>query len=92
MQMLGAGNPAAARRTAALTVGLCCVYSGIITVLILGLGYRIGYIFTDAPKVIAIVGKIAWLAAIYQLPDAVYGVFSGVLRCPSTLVLYCLLL
>ena len=61
-------------------MSLCLVYSAIVTVVIAVLGYRIGYIFTSAPNVVAVVGKIAYLAAIYQVPDAIYGVFSGVLR------------
>lgn len=78
--MLGAGNPSAAQRTAFLTVGLCLIYSSIVTILIAVFRKDVGYIFTNAPKVVALCSKISILAAVYQLPDAVYGVFSGVLR------------
>lgn len=61
-------------------MGLCAIYSGIMTILIAVLRNQVGYIFTNAPKVVALCAKISVLAAIYQLPDAVYGVFSGVLR------------
>ena len=63
-----------------LTMGLCLIYSTVTTILIAALRSKVGYIFTSAPKVVALVSKISLLAAIYQLPDAVYGVFSGVLR------------
>lgn len=61
-------------------MGLCAIYSGIMTILIAACHKQVGYIFTSAPRVIAVVSKISFLAAIYQLPDAVYGTFSGVLR------------
>lgn len=63
-----------------LTVGLCLIYSSIVTILIAVFRNDVGYIFTNAPKVVALCSKISILAAVYQLPDAVYGVFSGVLR------------
>ena len=78
-----------------LTVGLCLVYSSIVTILIAVFRNDVGYIFTNAPKVVALCSKISILAAVYQLPDAVYGVFSGVLRsclpcyhCPAELPPY----
>ena len=61
-------------------MGLCTIYSSIMTILIAVLRNQVGYIFTNAPEVVELVAKISILAAIYQLPDAVYGVFSGVLR------------
>ena len=43
-------------------------------------GDKIGYIFTNDPKVVAVVAKLSILGGLYQIPDCIYGSVSGILR------------
>ena len=48
--------------------------------LIFGFRHNLGRIFVDDPDVVALVKQVAWLAAVYQIPDCFFGVISGILR------------
>ena len=43
-------------------------------------GKYAGYIFTSDATVVKIVAKLSILAGLYQIPDSIYGVSSGILR------------
>ncbi|BDA44364.1 probable multidrug and toxin extrusion protein 1 [Coccomyxa sp. Obi] len=78
--MLGAGNHASARRSGYVCIALCMMFELVTCSLIFGFRHRLGYLFVDDEDVVALVSKIAVLAAVYQLPDGVYGTVSGILR------------
>ena len=63
-----------------LAIALCMTFSVIMAALVFGFRERLGYIFVSDPDVVRQVQKVAWLAAVYQLPDCFFGVVSGVLR------------
>ena len=64
-----------------LAIALCMTFSVIMASLIFGFRHNLGRIFVDDPDVVAMVKQVAWLAAVYQLPDCFFGVISGILRC-----------
>ncbi|CAK0774062.1 hypothetical protein CVIRNUC_004130 [Coccomyxa viridis] len=78
--MLGAGNHKTAKTSAMICIGLCLGFECVTAILILSLRSVIGYLFVNDEDVVHLVSKIAILAAVYQLPDGLYGVTSGVLR------------
>ncbi|KAK3356314.1 putative MATE efflux family protein subfamily [Lasiosphaeria hispida] len=78
--MLGAGRPKAARRSAHCAAILSVLFGlGISTALIAG-RYRIGGLFNNDEKVIALVAEVIPYVALFQIADGLNGSCGGALR------------
>jgi hypothetical protein len=79
-QTLGAGDGAAARATARVSLVLVLGVMMSLAAIKIGLRNELGKIFSDEEDVVARVGAIMYIAAIFQISDGVQAVTAGVLR------------
>jgi MATE family multidrug resistance protein len=79
-QDLGAGHPAAARRSGNLALGLCIGFMLVSCGVLLGFPGAILRLYTSVDGVIAAGTPILLIAAVFQLWDGMQTVLTGVLR------------
>lgn len=78
--LLGAGRPAAARRSAHCAAVLSVVFGGLISTALLAGRYRIGGLFNSDEQVIALVAEVIPYVALFQIADGLNGSCGGALR------------
>lgn len=78
--LVGAGMPAAARRSAMLALALGCGVMVVSAVLFVVLRHELPALYTRDPEVVAVAAGILPIAAAFQLFDGTQGVGGGVLR------------
>jgi MATE family multidrug resistance protein len=78
--LIGAGMPVAARRSATLALALGAGVMVVSAVLFVVLRHALPRLYTDDPEVIAVAAGILPIAAAFQLFDGTQGVGGGVLR------------
>jgi MATE family multidrug resistance protein len=78
--LIGAGMPVAARRSATLALVLGAAVMVVSAVLFVALRHALPRLYTDDPEVIAVAAGILPIAAAFQLFDGTQGVGGGVLR------------
>eukprot|EP00884_Botryococcus_braunii_P007259 jgi/Botrbrau1/16534/Bobra.0327s0003.1 len=78
--MLGAGRYRLARLSGNLSIGMAMFNMVLVSILIFSTRNVLGLLFVDDDEVVALVAKVAWLAALYQPADGLFGASSGVLR------------
>lgn len=78
--LLGGGDGAAARTAAATTFGVCAAFTAVCGAVFAGAANHLGKIFTNDRDVIRATGKIAYIAALFQLADGAQAAAGGVFR------------
>ena len=78
--LIGAGMPAAARRSATLALALGAGVMVASAVLFVALRHELPRLYTDDPTVVVVAAGILPIAAAFQLFDGTQGVGGGVLR------------
>jgi multidrug resistance protein, MATE family len=78
--LIGAGMPAAARRSAVLALALGAGVMVVSAVLFVVLRHELPALYTSDPEVVAVAAGILPIAAAFQLFDGTQGVGGGVLR------------
>ncbi len=78
--LLGAGEPRAARVAGGVTFLVCFAFTGVVAVVFFVFRRSLGYVFTDDRGVIDAVSKIAPIAALFQLADGGQAAAGGVFR------------
>ncbi|KAG2486121.1 hypothetical protein HYH03_015216 [Edaphochlamys debaryana] len=78
--MLGAGEPTAARRAGILAVALSGGFMALAGVAWLVLRGQLGRVFSEDPAVVEIFKQLALFAALFQISDGLMGSSQGVLR------------
>ncbi|KAK5651646.1 hypothetical protein OQA88_11821 [Cercophora sp. LCS_1] len=78
--MLGAGRPAAARRSANSAAILSVIFGGTISVVLLATRHKVGGLFNNDKEVIALVAEIMPYVALFQIADGLNGSCGGALR------------
>jgi len=78
--LLGAGRPDAARRSAHSAAILSVVFGGLISTALLAGRYQIGGLFNSDREVIALVAEVIPYVALFQIADGLNGSCGGALR------------
>ncbi len=76
----GAGNPARARRTGYLAIGVAAGFMALMAILLTVFPHRIVWIYSPDPKVLAIGAPLLALAAAFQIFDGIQTATTGCLR------------
>lgn len=78
--LLGARMPSHAKMSANASVFLATVYGTIILAILLGARYKVGYLFSDEPAVVELVGHVLPYVAAFQIADGWAQSTGGILR------------
>ncbi|KAK3326742.1 putative MATE efflux family protein subfamily [Apodospora peruviana] len=78
--MLGAGRPMAARRSAHSAALLSVLFGSVISITLLATRHKVGGLFNDDDRVIELVAEIMPYVALFQIADGLNGSCGGALR------------
>ncbi|KAK4216422.1 mate-domain-containing protein [Rhypophila decipiens] len=78
--MLGAGRPMAARRSAHSAALLSILFGSIISITLLATRHKVGGLFNSDERVISLVAEIMPYVALFQIADGLNGSCGGALR------------
>ena len=77
---IGAGDPARARRTGYLAIGVAAAFMALMALLLTVFPHHIVWIYSPDPKVLAIGAPLLALAAAFQIFDGIQTATTGALR------------
>lgn len=78
--LIGAGDPAGAQRTAHVALGLGAAFMGTMSLAFLAGGDGLAHLFTDEPALLALAVGLFPIAAAFQVFDGAQTICAGILR------------
>jgi MATE family multidrug resistance protein len=78
--LIGAGDPNGAQRTAFVALGLTAIFMTIVSITFVALRNQLPLMFSSEPELVAIAATLLPIAAMFQVFDGLQGVCGGILR------------